>query len=308
MRAYWETAVDIVDAGGLGYVFHSQFYLVFSKVYSYNFIRHTKSGNATGLEFTVSISLPNRLVSEYRNITRPLLTKLQSLGFPVTIPKAKRYYISSAESHPSAILDALSPRHLKPRAIGDVTGNTLIASRLWPRANFETPEALDEMNAAIRDAISTSGGGYTFHGMNYGPSLEVSGHPDNAVNPAFRNTLMHAQGYEADAWWDTTSPVVPFPTFKQRHDRLQSYMQKWRDITPGGGSYINEGDAQSPVWQAEFWGNKYGRLVGIKRKWDPWGVFFSVSTPGSEAWEVRGSSGGGYDGIYTQDGQLCRTG
>ena len=76
--------------------------------------------------------------------------------------------------------------------------------------------------------------------------------------------------------------------------------------SPGGGSYINEGDAQSPVWAEEFWGEKYERLVDIKRKYDPWGVFFSVSTPGSERWEVRGSSGGGYEGIYTQDGRLCR--
>jgi hypothetical protein len=228
--------------------------------------------------------------------------------------KVKRSLIPKPEDHPHAIalaaqesaIGAHSTTRHAPRAVGDVVGNTLIASRLWKRSNFETPSAIDEMNAAIREVIDADKGGYTFHGMNYAPTLAVSGRPDNAVNPAFRTTLMHAQAYEGDAWWDTVSSQKTIREQKARHDRLQSYMQKWRDVTEGSGSYMNEGDAQSPEWQEEFYGYNYPKLVGIKRKWDPWSVFWAISAVDSDSWEVRGSSGGGRDGVFTQDGRLCR--
>jgi hypothetical protein len=154
--------------------------------------------------------------------------------------------------------------------------------------------------------VDVDKGGYTFHGMNYGPSLNVSGNPNNAVNPAFRRTLMHAQAYEADAWWDTTSAQKSIAEQKARHDRLQSYMDKWKAITPRGGSYHNEGDSQEPDWKQAFYGSHYPKLANIKRKWDPLGVFWAISAVRSDEWEVRGSSGGGRKGVFTQDGRLCR--
>lgn len=39
-------------------------------------------------------------------------------------------------------------------------------------------------------------------------------------------------------------------------------------------------------WQDAFWGPIYPKLASIKKKWDPNGVFFSWSTPGSEDWSV----------------------
>jgi hypothetical protein len=39
-------------------------------------------------------------------------------------------------------------------------------------------------------------------------------------------------------------------------------------------------------WQTHFWGTNYQRLYDIRKQWDPKGVFYAVSTPGTEDWEV----------------------
>ncbi|KAF2279265.1 FAD-binding domain-containing protein [Westerdykella ornata] len=291
MRAHWAFVHKIVDAGGLGY----------------NFIRHTRNGNTTGLTYTTSISLPNSSPAEYRALVRPHLEELNALGISIPIPSAlavKRSYTY----HPSADSSlGAPPTHLAPRALGDVTGHTHIASRLFSRSNFAPGANLEALHQAIRNMVDADKGGYTFHGMNYGPSLPVSGNPNNAVNPAFRTALMHAQAYEENAWWDTTAPVRSREELKKRHDRLQFYMDTyWKAITPGGGSYMNEGDMQEPDWQQAFYGSNYARLKQIKRKWDRHGLFWVIGGVGSEEWEIRESKGGKRrEGLVTQDGVLC---
>jgi hypothetical protein len=83
-------------------------------------------------------------------------------------------------------------------------------------------------------------------------------------------------------------------------------MQPWRDIAPyytGGGVYLNEADIQEPDWQNDFYGaNHYPKLLAIKQKWDPRGVFYATTAVGSEAWEIRD----GEQGLQTQNGRLCR--
>jgi hypothetical protein len=71
---------------------------------------------------------------------------------------------------------------------------------------------------------------------------------------------------------------------------------------PDAGAYMNEGDPAEPDWQWRFYGFHYRRLVGIKMRWDPWGVFWARTTVGSEEWEVVT-----LDGYPAgQNGRLCR--
>lgn len=281
MKAYWEFGTAICDAGGLGY----------------NFIY--PESTPTGLTFTVSISLPHKTLAEYRSFVRPLLEKLNGLGIVTPMPTLKRYFVPSS-------LDDSSPPPLSRRALGETTGHTLIASRLFPRTSFSTPSSLQATHLAIRHLVED--GDLTFHGMSYSPTLAVAGNPSNAVNPAFRTTVLHAQGFENNAHWDGKAPVLTKEALTKRHDRLQGYMQVWRDVSVGGGSYINEGDAQDWAWKEAFFGSNYARLASVKAKWDPEGVFWAVGTVGSDAWEVRDLDGGRREGIVTQDGRLCRVG
>ena len=61
-----------------------------------------------------------------------------------------------------------------------------------------------------------------------------------------------------------------------------------RAATPGTGSYVNETDYFEPDWQKSFWGENYPRLLEIKRKYDPDGLFYCHHCVGSEDWSNDG--------------------
>ena len=65
-------------------------------------------------------------------------------------------------------------------------------------------------------------------------------------------------------------------------------MDAIRAVAPGAGSYLNEADYFEPDWQRTFWGDNYERLLQIKRKYDPDGLFFCHHCVGSEAWSANG--------------------
>ena len=284
-----------------------------NKGFAYNFIRHASSSGAQGLTFTSSISLPNRTAAELRAFTRPFLQRMNQVGIPLSVPTIQtldipnmpsedRRSITDYDGSINSNIQELSST--RKRALGDTVGNTLIASRLFQRSNYADASSIATMLDAIRTTVEE--GGYEIHGQVMGPTLANSGNPDNAILPAFRTAIMHTQAYESNAWWDGLSTVRTPDQQAERHDRLQSYMQTWRDITPTGGAYMNEGDMQDPEWKHTFYGENYQKLVQVKKEWDPWNVFWVISGVLSDEWEVRGSSGGGRDGLYTQDGNLCR--
>jgi len=50
---------------------------------------------------------------------------------------------------------------------------------------------------------------------------------------------------------------------------------------------LPQGDVNEPNWQDAFWGSNYKKLYDIKTKYDPNGVFWAKSTPGSESWALE---------------------
>ncbi|KAH9214776.1 hypothetical protein DL95DRAFT_389302 [Leptodontidium sp. 2 PMI_412] len=148
---------------------------------------------------------------------------------------------------------------------------------------------------AIQESVEA---GYTFHGIHMAPTEASAGYPgQNDLNPAFRNTLMHADSFDF-----ATLRGKTVEENRISHDRYNFYMEKIRRVTPEGGAYMNEADLLEPNWQESFFGSEnYEVLVGIKRIWDPWGVFWAPATPGSEGWRVSSVDGG-----PNQNGRLCR--
>src|SRR5450432_4000404 len=54
------------------------------------------------------------------------------------------------------------------------------------------------------------------------------------------------------------------------------------------GSYVSETDYFETNWQDSFWGSNYERLLSIKNKYDPEGLFFVHHGVGSESWSPDG--------------------
>lgn len=76
-----------------------------------------------------------------------------------------------------------------------------------------------------------------------------------------------------------------------------SLIPKLAKLTPNGGAYINEADFQQPNFQEVFYGANYPKLEAIKRKYDPFDIFYAITAVGSESWYEDQS----------QDGRLCPT-
>jgi hypothetical protein len=70
---------------------------------------------------------------------------------------------------------------------------------------------------------------------------------------------------------------------------LTEMQSAWRDVSPGVGAYLGEGDREEEEFQQSFYGDMHERLSEIKRAVDPWDVFWAKTAVGSERWEVRTS-------------------
>lgn len=65
-------------------------------------------------------------------------------------------------------------------------------------------------------------------------------------------------------------------------------MKELIDLAPNSGTYANEADYFQKNWQQDFWGDNYSRLLSIKQKYDPQGLFYCHHCVGSEFWDDKG--------------------
>ena len=75
---------------------------------------------------------------------------------------------------------------------------------------------------------------------------------------------------------------------RRRAQAIARAMDEVRKIVPSAGSYLAESDYFAPNWQEAFWGSNYPRLLSVKSKYDPDGLFFVHHGVGSERWSADG--------------------
>jgi FAD/FMN-containing dehydrogenase len=70
--------------------------------------------------------------------------------------------------------------------------------------------------------------------------------------------------------------------------RIGAAMAELKRVAPDAGSYVAESNFFEPNWQTSYWGTNYPKLLAIKQKYDPDGLFFARHGVGSEAWSDDG--------------------
>ncbi len=65
-------------------------------------------------------------------------------------------------------------------------------------------------------------------------------------------------------------------------------MQRLYKVVPDAGSYVSESDYFLKDWQRAFWGRNHARLLDVKHRCDPDGLFTVHHGVGSEAWSDDG--------------------
>ena len=65
-------------------------------------------------------------------------------------------------------------------------------------------------------------------------------------------------------------------------------MSEVRTLLPDAGSYVSESNFFETGWQRAYWGANYPRLLEVKNRYDPDGLFFVHHGVGSERWSADG--------------------
>lgn len=221
---------------------------------------------------------PGKSKAEATAILQPFFTKLTDIGinFDPNITHFTNYYDAWRSSFP---LEAVQ----KP--------NVATASRLFPRANFETAEKRQDVYEKIR--TSSENNRVQVHFNMQGKNQAGV---DNAVNSHWRPLVSFSM---QSIRWPLNSTAAEI--LKLRQDFQDVDMQSWRDMSPGAGSYLAEADRMEPNFGDAFWGDKYPRLLQLKKELDPHDVFYAVTSVGSERWRVES-----VDGLPNENGKLCR--
>ena len=68
---------------------------------------------------------------------------------------------------------------------------------------------------------------------------------------------------------------------------------------------MSECDYIKPRWQQSFFGDKYEKLLKLKKKWDPDSVFYATNAMGGEEWVLGELL---MEHLPSQDSRLCRKG
>ena len=175
---------------------------------------------------------------------------------------------------------------------GDQAGQFLYGfASLWlPRSLLA-----DSQRARLVDALLDSSKRWpvSLHfnkGLAGAPREAVDAARDTATHPAvldaFALAILGSNGPAAYTGLPDAAPDLRAAS----HDAaaIREAVAALRTVAPGGGSYVSESDFFQRDWQRSFWGGHYPRLLAVKMKYDPTGLFFVHHGVGSEYWSDDG--------------------
>jgi FAD/FMN-containing dehydrogenase len=127
-------------------------------------------------------------------------------------------------------------------------------------------------------------------GLAGAPPEAIDAARDTAMNPAvldaFALIICAAEG--PPAYPGVLGHEPDLSTARKHADAIDRAMNEVRKLLPNVGSYVAESDFFDKTWQQSFWGQNYPRLLTVKDKYDPDGLFFVHHGVGSERWSADG--------------------
>ena len=143
-----------------------------------------------------------------------------------------------------------------------------MSSRLIPSANFASPENRTALASAIHKLPNGT------HGLSLVPMFLLvtpsaytlpPNSPPASISPAWREATWHIL---VSAFWDPYYATVE--SINNAFQAVNDAMQPLRELTTGGGAYLNEADTFEPHPEETFWGaENYEMLLTIKTAVDP---------------------------------------
>jgi FAD/FMN-containing dehydrogenase len=175
---------------------------------------------------------------------------------------------------------------------GDQAGQVLYGfESLWLLASLLEDDSQQRLAEAL--FAGSRHWGFSLHfnkGLAGAPAEAVAEARDTAMNPAVLTAFALAISADGEG---PAYPGIPghqpdVPAGRKAAARVHRCMNELRAVAPNGGAYVSESNFFESAWQQSYWGSNYPRLAGIKKKYDPTGLFFVHHGVGSEEWSADG--------------------
>ncbi|WYZ41092.1 hypothetical protein EsH8_IV_001433 [Colletotrichum jinshuiense] len=171
---------------------------------------------------------------------------------------------------------------------GPYTTNDVIGGRLIQRSTVE--HNATNLVSVLRDIVNSGLPSIRVNGIAANVTHARAGNKPgtNAVLPAWRDSLYWLN---IDVLFDPTSSVS---TIQDIQAQVNGFQDRLKPLTPGGGSYMNEGTFDNADWKADYYGANYDELLRVKRTYDPEFILYAHTSVGAD--EVTVAS----------DGRICK--
>jgi FAD/FMN-containing dehydrogenase len=161
----------------------------------------------------------------------------------------------------------------------------------WLPASLLQPDRRE----ALADALFAASRhwGVSLHvnkGLAGAPADAIAAARDTAMNPAVLDAfaLVIIGAEEPPAYPGIPGHEPDLAAARRHAQAIDRAMSELRALLPTVGSYVSESDFFELAWQEAFWGANYERLLAVKDRYDPDGLFFVHHGVGSERWSADG--------------------
>ncbi|KAI8630631.1 FAD-binding domain-containing protein [Xylariaceae sp. FL1651] len=172
---------------------------------------------------------------------------------------------------------------------GSYVDNLTLGNRLIPRDLVQNPKRLSALIDTVRTiATNNSESFFIITAANVSTARVGIDASVNSVLPAWRDSaflLNFGIQQAADASW---------AELQRLQTTANGYITQFRALTPGGGTYPNEGSFNYAFWKTDYYGANYGRLLSIKKRYDPDNMLWGSVNVGGDLLTVAA------------DGRLCK--
>jgi FAD binding domain/Berberine and berberine like len=142
----------------------------------------------------------------------------------------------------------------------------LLAGRLIPQTLFEQEGSnIFDLVSAIIQGVQISNELVELAVLQIIMTTPINHQNGNetSANPAWRSALWHL--LMTGAWTDE----LPVDEQTLLAENFLTTIGPLKELTEGGGCYVNEGHYLEPDWQETFYGSNYPRLLEVKQEYDP---------------------------------------
>lgn len=161
----------------------------------------------------------------------------------------------------------------------------------WLPGRLLDAGAIDGLADALFEAAQQWEVGLHFNKGLYGaPPAVLAAARDTSTHPgvcdAFALAIIACGG--GPAYPGMPGVQVDEADARRRAATVHAAMDSLRKVAPDAGAYVSESDFFQQRWQDTYWGANYPKLLKIKQRYDPDGLFTVRHGVGSEAWSADG--------------------